>query len=80
MVSLIRNLTKLPEPKNGYDKLPSSTDTEPIDDLVRIKFYRNKLAHDDEKSELFSTNFISAWEDISGVRILITSTVRSANA
>lgn len=74
MVALIRNLTELPEPTAGYDKYPSSTDTKPTDDLVRIKYYRNKLAHDDEKSDLFSTNFISTWEDISGVRIFITST------
>ncbi|CAC5390172.1 unnamed protein product [Mytilus coruscus] len=65
MVTLLRNLTKLPPPTGGYDNLPLSTDTRPTADLVRKKDYRNELAHmNDGKIE--SAFFITAWEDISG--------------
>lgn len=68
MVALIRNLTNLPPPAGGYDHLPSKTDITATDDLARIKYYRNKLAHfKDGKIE--SQFFIVAWEDIRGVRI-----------
>ncbi|XP_052071232.1 uncharacterized protein LOC127709658 [Mytilus californianus] len=65
MVALLRNLTELPPPISGYDHLPLSTDTTPMADLVRIKHYRNRLAHF-EDGKIKSTVFITAWEDISG--------------
>ncbi|XP_076075707.1 E3 ubiquitin-protein ligase DZIP3-like [Mytilus galloprovincialis] len=65
MVVLLRNLTNLPPPTGGYDKLPFSSDTTPTADLARIKHYRNSLAHF-ENGKIKSSVFVTAWEDISG--------------
>ncbi|XP_063404317.1 uncharacterized protein LOC134687792 [Mytilus trossulus] len=65
MVALLRNLTKLPPPTGGYDYLPLTTDTTPVDDLARIKHYRNSLAQFGD-GEIKSTVFVTAWENISG--------------
>lgn len=67
MVTLLRNLTKLPPPTSGYDDLPLSTDTIPTADLARIKYYRNELAHIND-AKIKSAFFTTAWEDITGVR------------
>ncbi|CAG2213392.1 unnamed protein product [Mytilus edulis] len=66
IATLIRNLTTLPTPSCGYDKLPLSTDTSATADLARIKYYRNKLAHIND-GKLKSAVFASEWEDICGV-------------
>lgn len=66
MVALIRNLTNLPQPAGGYDHLPSPTDITATDDLARIKYYRNKLAHIKDV-KIISPFFLIAWEDIKGV-------------
>lgn len=68
MVALLRNLSKLPPPICGYDHLPLSTDTTPMADLARIKHYRNRLSHFGD-GKIKSTVFVTAWEDISKVRI-----------
>ncbi|VDI33368.1 Hypothetical predicted protein [Mytilus galloprovincialis] len=65
MVILLRNLTEIPPPTVGYDKLPLSTDTTPTADLARIKHYRNFLHHF-EDGKIKSTVFVTAWEDIKG--------------
>lgn len=67
MVVLLRNLTNLLPPAGGYDQLPVSSDTEPTDDLARIKHYRNQLAHFKD-GKIKSAFLITAWEDIIGVR------------
>ncbi|XP_071131090.1 uncharacterized protein [Mytilus edulis] len=65
MVILLRNLTEIPPPTVGYDKLPLSTDTTPTADLARIKRYRNFLHHFND-GKIKSTVFVTAWEDIRG--------------
>ncbi|CAG2206831.1 unnamed protein product [Mytilus edulis] len=60
MICLIRNLTSISPPINGFDKLPLPNETTPGADLARIKWYRNKLAHHD--SNTFKTaDFNAAW-------------------
>lgn len=68
MVLLIRNLTSLQPPANGYDQLPSKNDVTSTDDLARIKYYRNKIAHLKD-GKIKSAFFIDAWDDICGVRL-----------
>ncbi|XP_063409055.1 uncharacterized protein LOC134692528 [Mytilus trossulus] len=65
MVALIRNVTNLPQPAGGYDNLPSPTGITATDDLARIKYYRNKLAHIKDM-KITSPFFLIAWEDIKG--------------
>lgn len=66
MITLLRNLGELPEPAGGYNQLPLTTDTTTMADLVRIKYYRNKLAHFKD-GKIDAQFFTSAWEHISGV-------------
>lgn len=66
MITLLRNLTNLPHPKLGFDCLPSTNETIPGADLARFKYYRNYLAHLDD-TKVISSDFFSAWEDLSEV-------------
>ncbi|CAG2200866.1 unnamed protein product [Mytilus edulis] len=70
MICLIRNLTTINPPINGFDSLPLSIETTPGPDLARIKHYRNKLAHHDS-NKIDTTNFDTAWKDISDVSVLL---------
>ncbi|CAG2222771.1 unnamed protein product [Mytilus edulis] len=66
MICLIRNLTSISSPINGFDSLPLPGETTPGSDLARMKFYRNKLAHHDSNT-IDATYFHTAWTDISNV-------------
>lgn len=66
MIALLRNLTTLTPPINGYDNLPVTTETTPASDLARIKHCRNLLSHLDD-AKVDGTLFTTAWMDISGV-------------
>ncbi|XP_071141713.1 uncharacterized protein [Mytilus edulis] len=64
MICLIRNLTSINPPINGFDALPPPGETTPASDLARIKCYRNKLAHHDNNT-IDMTYFNVAWREIS---------------
>ncbi|CAC5386109.1 unnamed protein product [Mytilus coruscus] len=64
ITTLLRNLTDLPSPKRGYDKLPFDEEDSPVSDLARLKHYRNDLAHIDDK-KIENDKFTKAWTDIS---------------
>ncbi|CAG2255528.1 unnamed protein product [Mytilus edulis] len=64
MICLIRNLTSINPPVNGFDSLPLLGETTPGSDLARIKYYRNKLAHHDNNT-IDTAYFYTAWTDIS---------------
>ncbi|CAG2214554.1 unnamed protein product [Mytilus edulis] len=64
MICLIRNLTSINPPINGFDSLPLPGETTPGSDLARIKYYRNKLAHHDSNT-IDTAYFHTAWTDIS---------------
>ncbi|XP_052088603.1 uncharacterized protein LOC127725578 [Mytilus californianus] len=64
MITLIRHLTNIKQPGLGYEKLPQPTETTTGDDLARIKYYRNHIAHLDNAT-LDSRSFTNAWDDIS---------------
>ncbi|XP_076078825.1 E3 ubiquitin-protein ligase DZIP3-like [Mytilus galloprovincialis] len=64
MIALLRNLTTLTSPIQGYDKLPGAVETTPASDLARIKHYRNSLAHLND-AKVDGTLFNTAWKDIS---------------
>lgn len=69
MVCLIRHLTSVDRPINGFDVLPLPVETTPGPDLARIKWYRNKLAHYDSNTK--DTDFFNtAWSDISQVSFI----------
>ncbi|XP_052085420.1 uncharacterized protein LOC127723035 isoform X2 [Mytilus californianus] len=64
MICLIRNLTSITEPINGFDTLPIPGETTPGSDLARIKCYRNKLAHHDSNT-IDTAYFNATWREIS---------------
>ncbi|CAG2247001.1 unnamed protein product [Mytilus edulis] len=64
MICLIRNLTSINPPINGFDSLPLPGETTPGSDLARIKYYRNKLAHHDSNT-IDTAYFHTSWTDIS---------------
>ncbi|CAC5386689.1 unnamed protein product [Mytilus coruscus] len=63
MICLIRNLTSIISPINGFDNLPLPGETTPGSDLARIKWYRNILAHH-ESNTMAITEFNTAWTNI----------------
>ncbi|CAG2207088.1 unnamed protein product [Mytilus edulis] len=70
MICLIRNLTSVIPPINGFDKLPPPVETTPGSDLARIKWYRNILAHHD--SNIMQTgDFNTAWTNIANIATLL---------
>lgn len=75
MITLIRHLTKIGHPGRGYEVLPQPTDTTTGDDLARIKYYRNHIAHLDNAT-LDSSFFNQAWDDISNVCVSIKQTIK----
>ncbi|XP_076108738.1 uncharacterized protein LOC143076757 [Mytilus galloprovincialis] len=64
MICLIRNLTSVTQPINGFDSLPLPVETTPGPDLARIKWYRNILAHHDS-NKMATADFNTAWSNIS---------------
>ncbi|XP_071178516.1 uncharacterized protein [Mytilus edulis] len=64
MICLIRNLTSVTQPINGFDSLPLPRETTPGPDLARIKWYRNILAHHDS-NKMATGDFNIAWSNIS---------------
>ncbi|XP_063438379.1 uncharacterized protein LOC134719303 [Mytilus trossulus] len=64
MICLIRNLTTINPPINGFDSLPLPGETTPGSDLARIKYNRNKLAHHDNNT-IDTAYFYTVWTDIS---------------
>ncbi|CAG2219821.1 unnamed protein product [Mytilus edulis] len=64
MICLIRNLTSINPPINGFDSLPLPGETTPGSDLARIKWYRNVLGHHDSTT-IDIAYFNTAWRDIS---------------
>ncbi|XP_071181341.1 uncharacterized protein [Mytilus edulis] len=65
MFRLIRNLTSINPPINGFDSLPLPRETTPGADLARIRFYRNLLVHHDSNT-MANDDFNTAWSDICG--------------
>ncbi|CAG2241956.1 unnamed protein product [Mytilus edulis] len=64
MICLIRHLTSVNQPINGFDSLPLPVETTTGPDLARIKWYRNNLAHHDS-NKIDTAYFNTAWNDIS---------------
>ncbi|XP_071176252.1 uncharacterized protein [Mytilus edulis] len=65
MVCLLRNIMGIAEPIIGWNDLPPPKDIGVGADLMRIKIYRNDLAHLD-CGAVNDTYFKDAWKEISG--------------
>ncbi|XP_062605992.1 uncharacterized protein LOC134267803 [Saccostrea cucullata] len=64
LICLIRNMSPCtPAPAGGFDVLPNPSDVSTGADLVRIKFYRNKVAHSSD-AKMNINEFNLSWTDV----------------
>lgn len=75
LFKLVRHLCNLPIPATGWDSLPNSTDYTLSADLVRIKFYRNKICHDNNNMEIDDATFLPLWQEIREAVVRIAESI-----
>lgn len=67
MIFLLRNLSAVTKPVNGFDSLPPILETHPGADIARIKYYRNIIVH--RNNDIISkSDFSNVWTDLSQVQ------------
>ncbi|XP_062590375.1 uncharacterized protein LOC134251988 [Saccostrea cucullata] len=66
MYKLLRNISGIAPPGNGWGKEPKILDITESDDIERIRLYRNKYSHDPGSSPVMSDDVFSIiWADLS---------------
>ena len=78
LCKLLRAICNLTPPATGWDILPNSTDHILEADLVRIKFYRNKIYGHNHSMEITNADFEKLWMEISEALLRIASSISSA--
>ena len=78
LCKLLRAICSLAPPATGWDILPNNTDHSLEADLVRIKFYRNKIYGHNHSMEITNADFEKLWMEISEVLLRIASNISSA--
>lgn len=63
MTVLLRHFHIKKEPIDGYDKLPVDQEQTPADDLARIKYYRNIIAHSTD-GVIDDTRYEETWKSL----------------
>ena len=78
LCKLLRATCSLTPPATGWDSLPNSTDHSLEADLVRIKFYRNKIYGHNHSMEISNADFEKLWMEISEALLRIAGRISSA--
>ena len=78
LCKLLRAICSLTPPATGWDILPNSTDHSLEADLVRIKFYRNKIYGHNHNMEISNADFEKLWMEISEALLRIPGGISSA--
>ena len=78
LCKLLRATCSLTPPATGWDSLPSSTDHSLEADLVRIKFYRNKIYGHNHSMEISNADFENLWMEISDALLRTAGRISSA--
>ena len=78
LCKLLRAICNLTSPATGWDILPNSTDHSLEADLVRIKFYRNKIYGHNHSMDMTNTDFEKLWREISEALLRIASSISIA--
>ena len=78
LCKLLRATCSLTPPATGWDSLPNSTDHSLEADLVRIKFYRNKIYGHNRSMEISNADFEKLWMEISEALLRIAGRISSA--
>lgn len=56
MYAMLRNTGNLSPPTKGWGKLPGKNDIKPADDIERLRYYRNKICHENS-SKMTTADF-----------------------
>ena len=64
LMVLLRNLSSLPSPINGWDTLPAATDMSREADIARVKYFRNTVYAHAKQASVDDTTFNTHWQDI----------------
>ena len=78
LCKLLRAMCSLTPPATGWNSLPNSTDHSLEADLVRIKFYRNKLYGHNHSMEITNADFENLWMEVSEALLRIAGGISSA--
>ena len=78
LCKLLRAICSLTPPATGWDSLPNSTDHSLEADLVRIKFYRNKIYGHNHSMEITNADFENLWMEVSEALLRIAGGISSA--
>ena len=78
LCKLLRAICNLTPPATGWDILPNSTDHSLEADLVRIKFYRNKIYGHNRSMEISNADFENLWMEISEALLRIAGRISSS--
>ena len=78
LCKLLRAICSLTPPATGWDILPNSTDHSLEADLVRIKFYRNKIYGHNHSMEITNADFENLWMEVSEALLRIAGGISSA--
>ena len=78
LCKLLRAICSLTPPATGWDIFPYSTDHSLEADLVRIKFYRNKIYGHNHSMEITKADFEKLWKEISETLLRIACSISSA--
>ena len=78
LCKLLRAICSLTPPATGWDILPNSTDHSLEADLVRIKFYRNKIYGHNHSMEISNADFENLWMEISDALLRTAGRISSA--
>ena len=77
LLRTICNLTPPPGPR-GWDDLPNRSDHTLVADLVRIKYYRDKIYCNFPTMEISDIDYIRLWEEISEALLRIATNISHA--
>ena len=64
LMVLLRNLSRLPSPVNGWDTLPSATDMSREADIARLKYFRNTVYAHAKQALVDDPTFNAYWQSI----------------
>ena len=78
LCKLLRAMCSLTPPETGWNSLPNSTDHSLEADLVRIKFYRNKIYGHNHSMEITNADFENLWMEVSEALLRIAGGISSA--
>ena len=79
LYKLLRSICKLTEPATGWDGLPKSTDHSLEADVVRIRFYRNKIYGHNHSMKVPNADFENLWLEIREALLRIAGHFSNAN-